>query len=290
MTSTARTPGGRASSARGGAADARSASAILTVIEVLRCFTIEQPVQGVTEIAAKVGLHKSSVSRILATLEQEEIVERDPDSRRFRLGLGLISVAGPLLANLDARRVSHPMLQELSDETGETIALVVWSGSEAVTVEQVTSGQQIKHANPLGTSYRTAKDASVRVFLAQLPADRLRLLADGTSSLREDDPATTDAFVACLAADRERGYAVNFGQTSPEEVGIAAPVWDHRGEVVAAVLLAAPFYRVPEAVVPGLGAAVVRAAGRISARLGAVPAGPAVSGIRSRMPLSSPHA
>lgn len=80
--------------------DARGQSVILTVIEVLRCFTVEQPLQGVTEV----GLRKSSVSRLLATREQEDIVERDETSRKFRLGLGLISVAGPLLANLDVRR------------------------------------------------------------------------------------------------------------------------------------------------------------------------------------------
>jgi DNA-binding IclR family transcriptional regulator len=116
---------------------------IINVIEVLRCFTVERPLQGVTEIATKVGMHKSSVSRILATLEQADIVERDDGSRKFRLGLGLISVAGPLLANLDVRRIALPQMQELSASTGETIALVVWSGHEAVTVEQVPSPRQI---------------------------------------------------------------------------------------------------------------------------------------------------
>ena len=66
-------------SANGSDGEARGASVILNVIEVLRCFTVDRPLQGVTEIATKVGLHKSSVSRILATLEQAEIVERDGD-------------------------------------------------------------------------------------------------------------------------------------------------------------------------------------------------------------------
>ncbi|HRO95257.1 helix-turn-helix domain-containing protein, partial [Citricoccus sp.] len=85
---------------------ARGASVIVNVLQVIRCFTSDEPLQGVTEIAAQVGLHKSSVSRILATLEQEHVVERDEASRKYRLGLGLIAVAGPLLANLDVRRVA----------------------------------------------------------------------------------------------------------------------------------------------------------------------------------------
>jgi len=259
-------------SANGSDGEGRGTSVILTVIEVLRCFTVDRPVQGVTEIAAKVGLHKSSVSRILATLEQADIVERDVESRKFRLGLGLLSVAGPLLANLDVRRIALPLLEELCDRTGETIALVVWSGCEAVTVEQVPSPRQVKHTNPLGTRYDTAMSASVQVFLAEMSADQAEaLLETGLPSLPPDGPGVT-AYLSRLATCAARGYAVNFGETSPEEVGIAALVRDHRGKAVAAVVLAAPFYRVSEAAVPDLGAACVHTAAQISARLGALPA------------------
>lgn len=89
-------------------ADSRGASVIVNVIDVLRCFTVERQLVGVTEIAAEVGLHKSSVSRILATLVQERMVERDEPTRKFRLGLGLIAIAGPLLANLNVRQAAYP--------------------------------------------------------------------------------------------------------------------------------------------------------------------------------------
>lgn len=263
---------GRKRAGRDGSGQARSASVIRNVMEVLRCFTVDEPVQGVTEIAAKVGLHKSSVSRILATLEELEIIERDQVSRKFHLGLGLLAVAGPLLANLDARRVSLPVLEELSATTRETAALVMWSGSEAVTVEQVASPQQIKHTNPLGTRYGTALSSSVQIFLAEMPTDRVRdLLERGAPALPDDGSIGVEEYLDRLGQARERGYAVNFGDTSPEEVGIAAPVRDHRGEVVAAILLAAPFYRVGRDRIPELGAACATAAAHVSARLGVVP-------------------
>ena len=85
-----------------GKGDTKGASVIVNAIAVLRSFTADDPLLGVTEIANRVGLHKSTVSRILATFEQENLVERDADTRRFRLGLGLISVAGPLLAELES--------------------------------------------------------------------------------------------------------------------------------------------------------------------------------------------
>src|SRR5699024_7351245 len=144
---------------------ARGASVVSNVLQVIRCFTVEEPQQGVTEIAEKVGLHKSSVSRILATLEQERVVERDEASRRYRLGLGLIAVAGPLLAELDVRRVALEDLQELAERTGETSALAVWNGAASVTVEQVPSRHQIKHTSVLGSHYRTALSSTVQVLL-----------------------------------------------------------------------------------------------------------------------------
>lgn len=247
---------------------ARGASVVSNLLQVIRCFTVEEPVLGVTEIAPRVGLHKSSVSRILATLEQERVVEREEDSRKYRLGLGLIAVAGPLLATLDVRRVAMDDLRELTAETGETSALTIWDGSASITVEQIPSPQQVKHTSPLGSRYATGLSASVQVFLAHEDPERVQeLLEEGR--LQFDPPRESSEFTDRLARVRLDGFAVNHCETSTEEVGIAAPVRDHRGQVAGAVLIAAPFYRVPLEEVPRLAEACAAAAGRISRRMGA---------------------
>ena len=251
--------------------EARGISVLQNGIAVLRAFTVEETLLGVSEIAAKVGLHKSTVSRILATLEQEGLVERDPSTRRFRLGLGIIAMAGPLLADLDVRRLAYPVLHELSRRTGETAALMLWDGGEAVCVEQVPSSHQVKHTTPLGTRYNTAASSSVQVFLAQLDPFEVRsLLLKGTI----DHPGLTEvaleAYTVRLREVRERGFALNYGETSLEEVGVAAPVRDHRGEPVAAVLLSAPRFRVSSDQLSLLTEATAGAAAQISSRLGGV--------------------
>ena len=256
----------------GSTTEPRGASVIVNVIEVLRCFTVDEPLLGVTEIAARVGLHKSSISRILATLETENIVERDEPTRKYRLGLGLIAVAGPLLANLDVRRVSFPVLEELSERTGETAVLTIWDGTESVSVEQIPSRHLVKHTSPMGSRYNTALSSTVQVFMAHEPEARVRqLLASGRLLLPGKDEAAINAYLARLKGVRERGYAVNHGETSIEEVGVAAPVYDHRGAVVAAVLLAAPYYRVPAEQLSNIGEACLKAARQVSTRLGAAP-------------------
>ena len=116
------------------------------------------------------------VSRILATLERAGYVERDERSGRFRLGLGLIALAGPLLADLDVRRVALGSLQQLTDRTGETSALMVWNGHESVVVEQVQSPKQVKHTAAIGTRYDTYESSSVKVFLAALPPSEVTRL------------------------------------------------------------------------------------------------------------------
>lgn len=247
----------------------RGISVLHNGIAVLRSFSVDEPMLGVTDIATRVGLHKSTVSRILATLEQAGLVERDAESRRFRLGLGVIAMAGPLLADLDVRRVAYPVLQELSRRTGETSALMLWNGIESVCVEQVPSHHEVKHTTPLGTRYNTAASSSVQVFLAQLPPYRARtLLANGTLVHPGLDEAALEAYLIRLDKAREQGYAANYGETSLEEVGVAAPVFDHRGDVVAAVLESAPRFRVSPDQLPVIGGAVRAAADQVTERLG----------------------
>ncbi|MGN6415049.1 IclR family transcriptional regulator [Flexivirga sp.] len=218
----------------------RVTSPVATAMAVLRCFSPDRPVLGVVEIAEQIGLHKSSVSRMMTTLEAEDLVEQDPLSKKFRLGLGLLSVAGALLADLDVRRAALPVLTALTERTGETSSLVIWDASAAVIVEQVPSANPIKHATELGTRYSRIEDASVRVRLAALTDDE-----------REESFAAASISAAAyrrLAAKDSvhgtAGIAVNDGDTTPDEVGVAAAVHDHRGRLIAAILLAAPRYRV----------------------------------------------
>jgi DNA-binding IclR family transcriptional regulator len=244
-------------------------SVLLNGIGVLQSFSVDEPVLGVTEIARRVGLHKSTVSRTLATLEQAGLVERDTKSGRFQLGIGVIGLAGPLLANLDVRRVARSALEALTQRTQETSALMLWSGFEAVSVEQVASPRNVKHTSPIGTRYGTHPSASVQVFLAYLPEGQVRaVLERGLPQFSERTVVDVERYIARLAEARRRGWAVNDGETSLEEIGLAAPIRDHRDEVVAAVLLSAPRFRVSGPLLDEYGEAVRQAADEITARLG----------------------
>ncbi|QCB98947.1 IclR family transcriptional regulator [Arthrobacter sp. PAMC25564] len=255
-----------------GNGDTKGTSVIVNAIAVLRTFSADEPLLGVTEIANRIGLHKSTVSRILATFEQEHLVERDPETRRFRLGLGLIAVAGPLLAELEERRVAYPVLRELTEQTGETSALMVWNGTESICVEQIASHHKIKHTTPLGASYKDAMSSSIQVFLSAEPAERVRtLLRSGAITYPGLDDTSLEAYQIRLKDVTRRGWAINYGESSIDEVGVAAPVYDHRGDIVAAILIPAPRFRVSQDRLQNLGEACAAAAHRVTTRLGGRP-------------------
>lgn len=248
--------------------DARSStSVLLNGLRVLETFTLSEPVIGVSEIARRVDLHKSTVSRILSTLEQAGYVKREDGNGGFRLGLGLIALAGPLLADLDVRRAAYPALERLTRQTEETSALMVWNGHESVVVEQVQSPKPVRHTSSIGTRYDTYESSSVQVFLAeQQPRDIGRLMEKGLLVGGHD--TVTDTYPRDLATVRELGYAINDGGTSADEMGISAPVRDHRGIVVAAILMSAPRFRIPTSMHEPLGRNVMEAAHEVSRRLG----------------------
>jgi DNA-binding IclR family transcriptional regulator len=241
-------------------------------IRVLQSFSREEPVLGVNEIARRVGLHKSTVSRILSTLEDQDLVERDGGSGRFRLGVGIISLAGPMLANMNVRRVARPRLEELTLQVDETTGLAVWSRGETVIVEQVSAPNPVKHTIPIGTRYQAHSGSSGKVFLAYAPAEEVQEVLDrGLPHVTERTITDLRRLSEELERVRRLGYAVNDGESAIEEVGIAAPVRDHRDRVVAALLLSAPRYRTPPERIEQLGPLVAEAAADVSARLGGPP-------------------
>ncbi len=227
---------------------------------------MQKPVLGVTEIALRVGLHKSTVSRILTGLAAAGYVQRDEETCRFRLGLGLGLIA---LSELDVRRVAYPELERLTELTDETSALVaVWNGNEAVVVEQIPSPHQVKHTAAIGTRYNKFESSSVRIFLSSLPEARAAALMDQGMIVHAADSGIASSYADHLREVRGAGYAVNDGLTTAEEFGISALVRDYKGAVVGCITASAPSSRVPEAVAVELAARVVAAAAAVSARLG----------------------
>src|SRR4051812_30877335 len=254
-----------------------SIQSVERAVAVLKLFGESEPELGVSELARRLNLHKSTVSRLLSTLEAGGFVQQDPRNGRYRLGLQLATLAGLALTQYELRDVARPMLQELATLTGETITLSVLDGTEAVNIDQVLAPQPVKHLGWIGRRLPLHCTAAGKPILAYLPSAALdRYLS--RPLLRFTARTVTNPLLVQreLEGIRARGFAVAREEYETELCAVGAAVRDHRGDVVASIPVSGPTYRLtPERLVE-LGADVSRTAARISAYLGHRPAGTAV--------------
>ena len=256
------------------AARSQGVGAVRHAIAVLRCFTAREPAIGVNEIARRVGLNKSTVSRLIATLEHAEFVERCPQSGRFSLGMGMLGLAAPALAGLDLLKLSRPALCMLARECGETVGIGVWSDPEVIMLEQVLGVRAVTHVARAGDRVPAHCTAAGKIFLAHLDPGRLN--AFGRGKLRRFTPRTVvdrAALDAQRPGIRQRGFATNDQEYEMESCGVAAPVRDSGGEVVAVLACAVPKHRFSQAQQRSLAKLICTEARGISRRLGCPDAG-----------------
>lgn len=224
---------------------------------------------AVTDLAAALGVHKSTAFRLLAALETRGLVEQVSERGRYRLGAGLVRLAGATAARLDLVEQSRPVSRRLAAEVGETVNVARLEDDAVVNVDQVLGGANVTTQNWVGQRTPLHATSSGKVLLAFAdPALRARLL---TRPLPRFTPATITDLPA-LEAELARASASGWASTREElELGlnaVAAPVRGHDGAVVAAVSVSGPSYRLGADRFEGVAAVVVGAGEEISRRLG----------------------
>ena len=225
---------------------------------------------GVTEISAELGLSKAAVHRILTSLRSRDLVVVDPDSRRYALGPAALALGRAYLARIDVRAMAAPELAWLSSQADETATLSIRSGDVRMYVDQVIPDHEVRMEVALGTPYPLHAGASSKAFLAFLRPDEVEAY-DGRARLGKLTDATLDdpaALTADLAAIRERGYAISFGERQAGAASVAAPVFDHDHRPVAVVSVSGPAERFRDEV-EDCAALLLQATGRLSVLMGA---------------------
>jgi DNA-binding IclR family transcriptional regulator len=224
---------------------------------------------GVTEVAERAKLPKSTAARLLASLTREDAVEQQPGSTRYRLGPRLLSLAAGLRPTRGLIATAHPFLVELALRTGEAAGLSVPDGSTIHYIDQVESPNPVQVRDWTGTRIPLHAVSSGQVVLANLsPTELERYLHVRLERFTPRTLVDAEALRDRLHEVRRDGYAWAREEYAEGIVSIAAPIADAVGEVVAAVHVHGPAYRFPPAdETHGLELAVVEAAARISARL-----------------------
>jgi DNA-binding IclR family transcriptional regulator len=224
---------------------------------------------GVTELARRLGLHKSTASRLLATLQRRGLVEQDEESGKYRLGLVVIRLAERAERTLDLRGIAMPELERLARLTHETTGLGILDGDTLMTVAQADGPNLIAVGDWTGRATPLHCVAPGKVILAAL-AERevLRIVRRGLASYTDRTITELEPLLEELARIRRRGYATGLGEFELGLNAVSAPVHDARGNVVAAVDIWGPAFRLTPRRIPELAAQAREAAAAISVRLG----------------------
>jgi IclR family acetate operon transcriptional repressor len=243
----------------------RSVHRALRALELIA----EEGELGVTDLGRGLGVHKATASRLAATLADGGLIERDPVSDRYRLGFGLIRLVGAAMASIDLVRTAHPVLEELADRTRETVNIGVLSGSGVVYVDQVSSAHLVASTNWVGRRTPLHASSSGKVLLAHMPeAERQPVLARPLEAVTPRTATDPAALLRQLEEVRARGYATIRDELEQGLNAVAAPVRQLSGEVVAALSVSGPSFRVRAVDLPRLGRLAIDAAGAVSRRLG----------------------
>lgn len=227
---------------------------------------------GVLRVAELVGADKSQVSRTLKTLAGYGIVDRDADTRAYRLGWAMFALAARA-GDTRLLTAGEPVARALAETLAERVHLTVLRGTDVLTVLSYAAPHAIEATGWVGrvvpayctsSGYALLVDSDVQALLAHVELARL-----GPRT-----PRTVAEVAVRVAAGRERGFAIADEDFEPGLVAVAAPVRDFRGRVAAALNVSAPKFRL-EARVAEAGAAVAEAAAELSALLGGAESGEA---------------
>lgn len=225
---------------------------------------------GVTELSKRLGVAKSTIHRLLTSLQNKGFVTKNQKNDKYVLGLKLVELGSYVLQNIDIRAVAAEPLRELAHITGETAHLVSMDQGEIVYIDKVESNATIRMFSQIGKRAPVHCTGVGKAMLAYLPEKDVEdiINAKGMQKFTNNTLTTKEDLKSNLNFIKESGYSVD---DEEHEVGIrcvAAPIFDHTGNTIAGISIAAPINRMYEDKLKSHVEIVKKYANEISIRLG----------------------
>jgi len=245
-------------------------STVRNAARLLKVFRSREADLGVSELARRLGLGKSTVHRMLTTLVAEGLIEQNPRTGGYRLGIVMFELGQAVRVHMDLHAAVGPVLGELRAQTGESSQVGVLDGHEVVYVDRMESAHSLRLFTETGRRVPVHCTSSGKVLLAYLPEARRQAVLRAAPLDALTPYTITDR--AQLAAEldrvRRRGWAEAVNEREVGVASIAAPVRDISGEVVAAISIGVPLARCSVMALRRLAPVIMEAAEAASRRLG----------------------
>lgn len=245
-------------------------SSVRNAARLLKEFSRDSREIGVTELSRRLGIGKSTAHRLLNTLAEERLLEQDPDTGAYRLGLAMYELGASVSMHTDLHNACIPVIDQLAAGTRETVQVAVLDFREVVYVERRDSPQTLRLFGRVGHRNDAYCTSTGKVLLAYLSPGRLDRTLDGWElSARTPHTITDmDRLRQELEMVRRRGWAENVNEVEMGVASVAAPIRNGLGEVVASVSVAGPVQRLTGDSLKRFARPTVEAGLAISRRLG----------------------
>jgi DNA-binding IclR family transcriptional regulator len=214
---------------------------IQKALDILNQFSETRPVLGITELSKATGINKSIVHKILQSLMEGDLIARDTETRRYRLGSGIVKLAGRHLANLRPLDITRPHLLRLWKETSETIHFVVQNNLSIMITQVYESPRSLRVSSHLGEIGSLHGSAAGKVFMAFGTESFLdRFLETELEALTPHTITQPDKLKIELAKIKKKGFGISQEEQEIDFCAIAAPIIDTTGKISGAVAVAVP--------------------------------------------------
>lgn len=249
--------------------DPQRLSSVGMAMRLLKTFSEGEAELGVTQLAKRLGIAKSTVYRLVTTLVAEGMLEQNRENEKYRLGIALFGLGALVRQRMNLSNEARPHIFALREATNETVRLALLDGSEIMYIYDLESTQAIRMRANLGDRKPAFCSAEGRAMLAFQDA----VLQDKAlqKPLRPRTPKTDTDPVrlrAALEDVREKGFAVEIEQCEIGMTSLAAPIYNAEGRAVAAVSIAGPRQRLESKAISDFAPLVAETAAIISSRLG----------------------
>lgn len=257
-------------------------SSVANALRVVKAFSDEESELGISDLARRLGLAKSTVHRLASTLLEEGVLEQNAGDEKYRLGLALFELGALVRRKMDFTAAARPFLRMLMEKTGETAHLAILDHGSVLYMITHESQQAIRVSSNVGTRAPAHSTAVGKALLAFQPEEWIdRVVARGLPASTPNTITDAKALRRELAAVRARGYAVDDEESEIGLRSMAAPIRADSGNVVAAISVAGPAHRIARKTLLQWSGTLVQAADAASQRLGGRPSS-AGSGRRGR--------
>lgn len=229
---------------------------------------------GVTEIATELSVHKSTVFRLLATLESRGLVEQTAARGRYQIAFGVAQLAAGATQKQDLSTTGRQTCQELAAAVGDTVNIAVQDGDAVVSVEQVLGAAAVSAVNWVGQRAPIHATSAGKVFLAFMSDEERAAVLTGRLKAHTEHTVTDRRMLEKqLAEVREHGYSFTSEEHEIGLAAVAAPIRGLNDELIAAVTVSGPTFRINPSTIPAIAEQVIAAADAISERNGNPKAG-----------------